>query len=105
MIGRKWIWNQILELNKKRTIQSLIMISHDQTQPKKKKRITIKQMWKHNIRLNFLPWDPKSKVQRGYSNSRLPIKPNFYIILKSKRDSKREKKNLLLNLNSFNKRK
>lgn len=37
MIGRKWIWNQILELNKKRTIQSLIMISHDQTQPKKKK--------------------------------------------------------------------
>lgn len=37
MNRRKWIWNQILELNKKRMIQSLIMISHDQTQPKKKK--------------------------------------------------------------------
>lgn len=63
---------------------------------KKKKKITIKQIWKYNIRLNFLPWGPKSKVQRSYLNSRLSIKPNFYTILKSKRDSKREKKKSLI---------
>lgn len=105
MNRRKWKMksNTRIEQEKNDTI-TYYDISWSNT-TKKKRKITIKQMWKYNIRLNFLPWDPKSKVQRGSSNSRLPMKPNFDTILKSKRDSKKRKTNLLLNLNSFNKRK
>ena len=97
---RKWIRNQILRSNKKRTIQSPTTISHGQTRQKKKKKKRIS--WSNrSVKVVY-----EIKLSSMRSQIKSPIKDQFSsdTMLKSKKILKEIRKSRISYMNSLKNR-